>query len=153
MAKELTEEQMERQREACRRYYAKNAEKRRAYAIEYYREHTESRRAYQRERPKEVKKKIRDKSFAKRKTQVYEHYGNKCACCDETEPKFLSIDHVNGDGAKHRKTLPGGGSSLRSLFVDIVRRGFPTEFQILCMNCNCGRHRNGGICPHKKVSG
>lgn len=26
---------------------------------------------------------------------------------------------------------------------------YPKGFQVLCTNCNTGRHRNGGICPHK----
>lgn len=25
------------------------------------------------------------------------------------------------------------------------------RYQLLCFNCNCGRHRNGGVCPHKGV--
>ena len=25
----------------------------------------------------------------------------------------------------------------------------PDTIQILCFNCNCGRARNGGICPHE----
>jgi hypothetical protein len=25
-------------------------------------------------------------------------------------------------------------------------------FQVLCFNCNIGRERNGGMCPHKAVT-
>ncbi len=27
---------------------------------------------------------------------------------------------------------------------------FPPGFQTLCHNCNIGKHRNKGICPHKQ---
>ena len=43
----------------------------------------------------------------KTKLQIYSFYGNKCNCCGETEIKFLSLDHINNDGAKHRKENPG----------------------------------------------
>ena len=34
--------------------------------------------------------------------RVLDHYGRACSCCGETEPAFLTIDHVNNDGAEHR---------------------------------------------------
>ena len=39
--------------------------------------------------------------------------GYECACCGEAEPLYLSIDHVNNDGAQHRKELGSlGGHKL-----------------------------------------
>ena len=29
---------------------------------------------------------------------------------------------------------------------------FPEGFQILCFNCNAGKHRNGGRCPHEQLA-
>jgi hypothetical protein len=81
------------------------------------------------------------------KALIYSHYGNKCACCGETEEKFLSLDHVNNDGytlRKMRKHTQG-----TQFYVEIVKRNFPSEFQLLCMNCNFGKSRNGGVCPHE----
>jgi hypothetical protein len=75
---------------------------------------------------------------------VLDHYGAKCACCGEMEPLFLTIDHVNNDGAARRKEH---GVGLR-LYKWIVKHNFPSDFQILCFNCNCGRYHNGGVCPH-----
>jgi hypothetical protein len=83
------------------------------------------------------------------KRQVFEAYGNRCNCCDEDNPGFLSIDHVNGGGRKHRQLV--GGSVM--VLLDIIKRGYPDDFQILCFNCNLGRARNGGICPHKDAQG
>lgn len=31
------------------------------------------------------------------------HYGTKCQCCGEKQVEFLTIDHINNDGNKHRK--------------------------------------------------
>lgn len=76
--------------------------------------------------------------------QVLDHYGRSCACCGETTSLFLTIDHVNDDGAAHRRSI-----GRFSLPMWIVENGFPEGFQILCYNCNCGRYRNGGVCPHK----
>lgn len=72
--------------------------------------------------------------------------GYQCACCGEREPLFLSLDHMNGDGGAHRRQLGTLGGAR--LYKDLRDRGWPSGFQVLCMNCNHGRHRNGGICPH-----
>lgn len=72
-------------------------------------------------------------------------YGNRCRCCGETEPRFLTIDHKNGGGNKHRKEIGNGVSLHRWL----KKNNYPKGFQCLCFQCNCGRAVNGGICPHK----
>lgn len=83
------------------------------------------------------------------KAEVFSAYGgNLCACCGETEPHFLSIDHINNDGAKMKKNGTHGYSSSQ-FYRYLKKEGFPSGFQILCMNCNVGKHRNGGVCPHK----
>jgi hypothetical protein len=82
--------------------------------------------------------------------------GYSCACCGETEPKFLSIDHVFNNGAAHRREIAvwakgnGEGASSRTLKW-LKDNGYPAGFQVLCMNCNLGKQRNGGMCPHKIV--
>lgn len=40
-----------------------------------------------------------------RKQKTFNHYGNKCKCCGETNHIFLSIDHINNDGADYRKEI------------------------------------------------
>ena len=79
------------------------------------------------------------------KISVVEAYGGKCACCDEDELLFLTVDHINNDGAEHRKALPGGSS----FYVWLKNNDWPEGFQILCFNCNTGKHLNGGVCPHQ----
>lgn len=81
---------------------------------------------------------------------VLDHYGRECACCGEAHPIFLTIDHVNGDGAEFARNH--GSSHRRNLYRWLVTHGFPPGYQTLCWNCNSGRARNGGICPHREVS-
>ena len=121
----------------------------REYARNYYREHREERLRYAREDNPAHKAARLSKSRAKLRDLIYQRYGGACACCGETNPKFLSIDHVNGGGRGHRASL-GPKAGTLSMLYDIKKRGFPPDFQILCFNCNCGRQRNGGICPHKE---
>lgn len=81
----------------------------------------------------------------KYKDTVYEAYGGyKCSCCGESNEAFLSIDHINNDGAEHRKKVNSG-----SLYKWLIENKFPSDFQILCMNCQWGK-RKYGICPHQQ---
>lgn len=77
--------------------------------------------------------------------KVIDGYGGACTCCGETNRLFLTIDHVDGKGAEHRRSL---GYGNRRLLLQIIAADFPPRFTILCFNCNSGRARNGGTCPH-----
>lgn len=88
-----------------------------------------------------------------RKDKVYAAYGGyQCACCGEEIRHFLTLDHINNDGAAHRKEVFGdsraSAGSHRSLYCWIIKNNFPSIFQVLCMNCNWGKRMNGGVCPH-----
>lgn len=74
-------------------------------------------------------------------------YGGSCACCGETEPAFLALDHIGGGGNKHRRELGGSGSRLDTW---LRSRNYPPGFQVLCHNCNMATSR-GRTCPHVKV--
>lgn len=78
---------------------------------------------------------------------VFDHYGFQCQCCGESISKFLTLDHVNNDGAEHRRLL-GGSAGGRALYLWIINNKYPDIFQVLCWNCNCGKKMNGGVCPH-----
>src|ERR1051326_154650 len=84
---------------------------------------------------------------AERKKRVLAAYGGKCTCCGETEPKFLTIDHVKGHGNEHRRAL---GLRGYRFYRWLEKEGWPPGYTVLCFNCNCGRYFNGGVCPHKK---
>jgi hypothetical protein len=86
--------------------------------------------------------------YAGLRATVIEAYGSVCACCGEKEPKFLELDHILNDGCHHRKTL---GRGARPIYFFLKRNGFPKDaYQLLCANCNQGKVRNGGICPHQR---
>lgn len=89
-----------------------------------------------------------------RRGRILEHYGGKCACCGETEPIFLALNHINGGGNEHRRQIgnnPGNrcGSSSTQFYRWIEKNDCPDILQILCHNCNMGKHLNGGVCPHQ----
>ncbi|MBX9804194.1 MAG: hypothetical protein K2Y18_00385 [Alphaproteobacteria bacterium] len=101
---------------------------------------------------------LRRLSGHKLKEQAYNAYGGyECVCCGETEKTMLSIDHIDEDGARHRKevlkvvrpTTFCRGSSGDNLYRWLKNNDFPPGFQVLCYNCNISKHRNKGTCAHK----
>ena len=96
--------------------------------------------------------------YRRLKDDVFNAYGGyRCSCCGETEPLFLTIDHVDDDGSDHRRKMSPDGDYRSATGYKTYRwlenHGFPPGFQVLCANCNHGRFRNGGICPHKRSEG
>lgn len=79
------------------------------------------------------------------KQKVLDHYGPKCSCCGESNPLFLTVEHLNGGGRKHRRSM-----GTQTINVWLVNNGLPEGFTILCYNCNCGKRVNGGVCPHQQ---
>ena len=95
--------------------------------------------------------KYREKYARILKDEFIMNMGGKCACCGESNPKFLTLDHINNDG--HKDIYPSG-SRRRSLQIirELRRMGWPKDvYQILCFNCNCARAFNGGVCPHRNA--
>lgn len=79
------------------------------------------------------------------KQEMIEAYGGRCACCGEDEYEFLTLDHVNGDGAEHRKVI---GEGVGAIHRYLKRNSWPQDaFRLLCWNCNCSRGIYG-FCPH-----
>jgi hypothetical protein len=94
------------------------------------------RREETKDRQKQSNKRIRERLFA--------GYGGKCVCCGETKFEFLALDHVNGGGRKERKTM-----STQQIALRAIRQNFPTDYRVLCHNCNQS-HGWYGYCPHEK---
>lgn len=84
------------------------------------------------------------------KLAVVNHYGDCCACCGESNIRFLSVDHINNDGAEHRRKISNGGRAPH-FYTWIINNGFPDFLQLLCFNCNFGKGKNGGVCPHEEA--
>lgn len=115
----LTAEQRERHRGYSLDWYHRNSAKRNA-AIKTYR--------------------------IELRAEVLAAYGGKCTCCAESHSDFLSIDHVNNDGAAHRREMRQAGGY--NFYLWLRARGFPRDrFQLLCHNCNFAKGKYGS-CPH-----
>ena len=80
--------------------------------------------------------------------KVLNHYsGNPplCVCCSEEHLDFLTIDHIDGGGYKHRKEIKAVGNNF---YTWLINNGFPDGYQVLCMNCNWSKRLNNGKCIH-----
>lgn len=88
------------------------------------------------------------------KRAAFDAYGGaKCVCCGVLHPVFLTIDHIDGKGAAHRKSIGCKERSAGSKFYLWLRNhNYPKGFQVLCFNCNFGKHVLK-VCPHKSTKG
>lgn len=124
-----------------------NEEERKLKARLYYQEHKEEVKKRSRERarrwrseaPEEVKEynKLEMRAWRLRiKIKVLSHYGKEgkpvCVRCGEDRLPCLSIDHIDGRGREDRRNRGKVGNGLYS---QLIREGFPSGFQTLCMNC------------------
>jgi hypothetical protein len=90
------------------------------------------------------------KSNEKLRKEVLTHYGGKCTCCgyDNIDKKihgksFLEIDHINGDGNKHRQELARAGDNLYNW---LRKNNYPLGFRVLCRACNNAMEPGNTIC-------
>lgn len=105
-------------------------------------------KAYEQHKNSETIQASKKNYYKKLKDDAFLAYGGfRCNCCGESEPTFLCIDHVNGGGEEHRRNEVGRG---RSIYGWLKKNNYPTGFQVLCQNCNIGKHLNGGTCLHQK---
>jgi len=117
-----------------RQRYYRDVEKTRTKSRDHYLKHREERAARERGRRMQMR------------VEILSHYGNECACCGENRQEFLCVDHVNGDGSKHRKEVSNGTSGT-AFYWWIRRNNFPEGLRLLCFNCNNVLVHHG-ICPH-----
>lgn len=87
------------------------------------------------------------------RNRVMGHYSQgtpKCLQCGFSNMNALSIDHINGDGAKHRREVGGG----YRIYLWLIRNNYPDGFQVLCYNCNwlkrLGENTKGIVKNEKK---
>ena len=121
--------------------YAANPDKYRKRQMKYYLSHHEH--------CKQLLRISGRKNYKLLKDEVFNHYGGykcKCECgCNEANPLMLTIDHINGNGTQHRKSIHN-----RNIYGWLRKNNWPSGFRVLCDNCNNGRFRNHGICPRIK---
>ena len=78
------------------------------------------------------------------KCRVFDHYGGKCSCCDEDYIHFLNIDHINGRD-KNRGDYKLAGEHL---YRWIIKNNYPSDLQVLCVNCNWAKSIRGQCFHH-----
>jgi hypothetical protein len=83
------------------------------------------------------------RNYLELRNAIFDAYGRKCVCCNESVPEFLSIDHINGGGNQERLKA---GRGVR-LWRILRKRGFPPGYRTLCYNCN-NAIAYYKICPH-----
>jgi hypothetical protein len=84
-------------------------------------------------------------SYKANKLLIFTHYGAKCLCCGITDVDVLSLDHTNGKGNAHRRSIGVRGSGFYSW---VIKNKFPRTLRVLCLNCNKARGAYGK-CPHE----
>lgn len=127
-------------------------EKQKPYQKKWRAAHKEYTKTFNDSYYKNNKQKFRDntRNYLRRiRIETLVAYSNdgipKCVCCGEREINFLTFDHINNDGAEHRK-IPAVKSSLA---LWLRKNSYPKIIQILCYNCNLAKAFYG-VCPHIK---
>lgn len=78
--------------------------------------------------------------------------GGKCCCCGPQVDKYFQLDHVNDDGAEHKKLLTGNPRN-GNMYRWAAKNGFPDNLQLLCCNCHQAKSYFGGCAEedHKRM--
>jgi len=125
-------------------YSDRNREKIRTKARQYYADNTDQVKASVSRAAKKYRRSL--------KLEAIEVYGGRCQCCGEDELAFMTLDHVENNGAEHRRELKELGVKGSAAFYKWLKNNqWPKGYQVLCFNCNVGRHINGGVCPHQET--
>lgn len=148
--KKYQETHKEERLEYTRKWREENREHIRKVQKDYRNDTKGKRKVYEKKWQLENKDKVKAMSKRHReklKRIVINHYSsgaNKCLCCGEELFEFLTIDHINGNGTKHRKEVG------KDFYRWLIHNKFPGGFRVLCMNCN---HARGiyGECPHERI--
>lgn len=136
------------------RLLAKKPEYHKVYDKEYKRVKYATDEAYReqmKERSKRGRQKYRstiEKNRKQLKLDAINAYGGKCACCGINHYEFMAIDHIYGNGNKHRKENKTG--SGQQFYRWLKKENYPEGFRVLCHNCNMS-YGLYGYCPHQKV--
>lgn len=82
------------------------------------------------------------------KELVISHYSKglmACNCCGESILEFLTVDHIDNNGAEHRAKI----GKTNAFYVHLIKNNFPEDYnlQVLCFNCNITKAQYGS-CPH-----
>lgn len=109
--------------------------------------------------PEKVREANRRRSYARRarlRREAIMAMGSHCVCCNESDWRILTFDHIGGWGAEHRRELN------HAMFVPwLIKHHYPTGneicpecgiqhqgIQLMCFTCNMATTIHG-TCPHQ----
>jgi len=117
----------EKQKIRNKKWRDKNRPYLRQKAKEYYLSHKE-----------DSNKRVRT-SRRRWRLECLTHYGNgklACVLCGFSDERALCIDHINNDGAEHRRRVLGKNSPDPRIYLWLRINHYPEGYQTLCSNCN-----------------
>lgn len=148
--------------EIQRRYRSRHREQLRLDNIEYRLRNQEKTRAYYRLNQKRIRERAkvlhqrkkhnpdyiaqREQSRVKYAAMLKEAAINiysdgmaSCKWCKIADMDVLCLDHIDGNGNSHRKSM------RTSTYSWLKRHDYPPGFQVLCMNCNWKKRLKGSV--------
>lgn len=128
-------------------WWKNNKDRMRLYASTYRKRHPDKIRTYAKRYRASQKRHLYDQRILYERNHrdaALAGYGAICKCCGISQREFLCFDHVNNDGAAHRRNMKG---SIK-FYKWIKKNDFPNTIQVLCHNCNMAKAFYG-ICPHQ----
>lgn len=127
----------------CRRIGKRYREEHLKDAAVYRRKNRTALRAASRKHYKNNKKNILERGRIYRlttKAAALRKYGGKCVGCRTRELAILSIDHINGDGGRERRTSRKIGTSF---YLSLLRKKTRNDLQVLCLACQWRKNAYG----------
>jgi len=129
-------------------YYAEHKQERKVYRATYYANHKEWDKAYHAAHREKRLAYATAYQSALKLAALNAYGGPRCACCGETLIRGLTLDHIHGDGAAHRREAARGTGGT-SPYRWVKKNNYPLGFQVLCGTCNIAKG-TGDHCPHQK---
>lgn len=86
-------------------------------------------------------------SSSKQRLHALAILGPVCLCCSETFIDYLQIDHVDNDGAEHRRTMRSSGA--QSIYRYVIANPTTDRLQVLCANCHMFKTRYKKLCKDR----
>jgi len=134
--KNLTKEQRNKRNAYSRGWRLKNPEKYKASKLKWRKNMGETKwKALCKKHNKKWSNYNKQKLLEDKKNCFEAYGGCVCKLCNFKDIRALTLDHVNNDGAKERKTKRLTGNHIYSY---LRREGYPDKhrYQVLCFNCN-----------------
>ena len=119
-------------KEYHREYRKKNRKKIKAYQQKYRTTNKEKSKEYYIANKASTLSKDRNNRRQYRKDLI-QALGGKCVRCGFSDERALQVDHVQNNGAQHRREK---ASSTGTYYRDILKNIDSGKYQLLCANCN-----------------